>query len=114
MFGHADELPEVTGYPDQVETTPSMNGLGKFIKEKVIGEEEIILRGGMPALSLYGGRTYPQGGAGLTGGKIVIDMYGGWGTHRGGQVCCLLLQMAKSVVKSRLSKRGLVHRLTRR
>ena len=39
MFEYADELPEDKG-------------------EKVIREEEIILRGGMPALSLYGDYTY--------------------------------------------------------
>ena len=53
---------------------------------------------------------YPQRNAGLTGGKIVGDTYGDWGTHQSGQVCCLLLQMAKSVVKSKLSKHYLPRR----
>ena len=118
MFGYADELSEVTGYSDQVETTPSMNGLGKFIKEKVIRDEEIILRGRMPALSLYGDRTYtyisPSGTCWLDWKKIVIDTFGSWGIYRGGQVCCLHLHAAKYVMKSELSKRCLVHRLTRR
>ena len=105
-----DELKEIAGgYSGLWETAPSTNGLGKFIKEKVIREEEIILRSGMPALSLYRGRR-----CWFDWRKIVIDTYGGWDTHRGGQVCCLLLHTAKSVMKSGLSKRGLVHRLTRR
>ena len=55
---------------------------------------------------------YPQGNAGLTGGKTVIDTYDGWGAHGGGQVYCLHLHAAKTVLKSELSKRCLVHRLT--
>ena len=51
-----DELKEIAGYSGLWETAPSMNGLGMFIKEKVIREEEIILRSGMPALCLYRGR----------------------------------------------------------
>ena len=28
--------------------------------------------------------AYPQGDAGLTGRKIIVDTYGGWGAHGGG------------------------------
>merc|ERR1712107_788406 len=67
--------------------------------EKVVKRtlEEIILKSGENALSLYGEHTRlfinpagrfviggPQGDAGLTGRKIIIDTYGGWGAHGGG------------------------------
>merc|ERR1719359_1700231 len=62
----------------------------------------------------------PHGDAGLTGRKIIIDTYGGWGAHGGGafsgedptkvdrSAAYATRQMAKSVVKSGLSKRALV------
>merc|ERR1712202_70443 len=62
----------------------------------------------------------PQGDAGLTGRKIIIDTYGGWGAHGGGafsgkdptkvdrSAAYACRQMAKSVVKSGLAKRALV------
>jgi len=62
----------------------------------------------------------PQGDAGLTGRKIIIDTYGGWGAHGGGafsgkdptkvdrSAAYVCRQMAKSVVKSGLCKRALV------
>merc|ERR1712013_77151 len=59
--------------------------------------EEITLKSGKPAISLFGDFTHlhinpsgkfiiggPQGDAGLTGRKIIIDTYGGWGAHGGG------------------------------
>jgi S-adenosylmethionine synthetase len=62
----------------------------------------------------------PRGDAGLTGRKIIIDTYGGWGAHGGGafsgkdptkvdrSAAYICRQMAKSVVKSGLCKRALV------
>merc|ERR1711937_722562 len=62
----------------------------------------------------------PHGDAGLTGRKIIIDTYGGWGAHGGGAFsgkdptkvdrsgAYICRQMAKSIVKSGLSKRALV------
>jgi S-adenosylmethionine synthetase len=62
----------------------------------------------------------PQGDAGLTGRKIIIDTYGGWGAHGGGafsgkdptkvdrSAAYACRQMAKSVVSSGLCKRALV------
>merc|ERR1712127_970135 len=96
--------------------------------------ESITLKNGKSALSIYskddchvhinpsgkfiiGG---PQGDAGLTGRKIIIDTYGGWGAHGGGafsgkdptkvdrSAAYICRQMAKSVVKSGLCKRALV------
>merc|ERR1712072_777173 len=95
--------------------------------------EEITLKNGKPAVTLYGAHTNlhinpsgkfiiggPQGDAGLTGRKIIIDTYGGWGAHGGGafsgkdptkvdrSAAYVCRQMAKSVVKSGLCKRALV------
>merc|ERR1719246_289574 len=62
----------------------------------------------------------PHGDAGLTGRKIIIDTYGGWGAHGGGafsgkdatkcdrSAAYICRQMAKSLVKSGLVKRALV------
>lgn len=62
----------------------------------------------------------PQGDAGLTGRKIIIDTYGGWGAHGGGafsgkdptkvdrSAAYACRWMAKSVVAAGLSKRALV------
>jgi len=127
---------EVAGYSGPEETAPSMDEMNKLIEEKVIRKtlEEIILKNGQPALTLYDTATThlyiqpsgkfiiggPQGDAGLTGRKIIIDTYGGWGAHGGGafsgkdptkvdrSAAYICRQMAKSVVKSGLSKRCLV------
>jgi len=109
--------------------------MNKEIVEHVVKKtlSEINLKNGKPALSLYGEHTHlhinpsgkfiiggPQGDAGLTGRKIIIDTYGGWGAHGGGafsgkdptkvdrSAAYICRQMAKSVVKSGLSKRALV------
>merc|ERR1711991_1158222 len=127
---------EVAGYSGPEETAPSMEEMNKLIEEKVIRKtlEEIILKNGQPALTLYDTATThlyiqpsgkfiiggPQGDAGLTGRKIIIDTYGGWGAHGGGafsgkdptkvdrSAAYACRQMAKSVVKSGLCKRALV------
>jgi S-adenosylmethionine synthetase len=112
-----------------------MEAMNEAIKEDVIKEtlKEIKLKNGEPALTLVGDHTHlhinpsgkfiiggPQGDAGLTGRKIIIDTYGGWGAHGGGafsgkdptkvdrSAAYICRQMAKSVVKSGLSKRALV------
>merc|ERR1712238_2156 len=118
------------------EIAPSMAEMNTLIHDHVIVKtlESITLKNGKSALSLYskddchvhlnpsgkfiiGG---PQGDAGLTGRKIIIDTYGGWGAHGGGafsgkdptkvdrSAAYICRQMAKSVVKSNLSKRALV------
>jgi S-adenosylmethionine synthetase len=62
----------------------------------------------------------PQGDAGLTGRKIIIDTYGGWGAHGGGafsgkdptkvdrSACYAARWIAKSVVAAGLANRCLV------
>merc|ERR1719498_870716 len=126
---------ECDGYTGAEMTAPSMEEMNKLIEKEVIQEtlKEIILKNGQPALSLYGDHTHkhinpsgkfviggPQGDAGLTGRKIIIDTYGGWGAHGGGafsgkdptkvdrSAAYACRQMAKTVVKSGLCKRALV------
>merc|ERR1712233_78312 len=113
-----------------------MAEMNELIHDHVIVKtlESITLKNGKSALSIYnrdechvhlnpsgkfiiGG---PQGDAGLTGRKIIIDTYGGWGAHGGGafsgkdptkvdrSAAYICRQMAKSVVKSGLCKRALV------
>merc|ERR1712110_293492 len=133
--GVATRKNEVVGYTGPDETAPSMEKMNELIVEKVIKKtlEEIKLKNGQPALTLFGDHTHlhinpsgkfiiggPQGDAGLTGRKIIIDTYGGWGAHGGGafsgkdptkvdrSAAYICRQMAKSVVKSGLSARCLV------
>merc|ERR1712046_479686 len=131
----ATRCKEVAGYTGPDATAPSMEEMNKQIVEKVVKKTmgEITLKNGKPALTLFGDHTHlhinpsgkfiiggPQGDAGLTGRKIIIDTYGGWGAHGGGafsgkdptkvdrSAAYICRQMAESVVKSGLCKRALV------
>merc|ERR1712023_222457 len=131
----ATKCKEMEGYTGADATAPSMEEMNKLITKEVVEKtlEEIILKNGKPAISLYGAHTNmhinpsgkfiiggPQGDAGLTGRKIIIDTYGGWGAHGGGafsgkdptkvdrSAAYACRQMAKSVVASGLCKRALV------
>jgi len=131
----ATRCKECAGYTGLDATAPSMAEMNKLITEEVIKKtlQEITLKNGDSALTLYGDHTHlhinpsgkfiiggPQGDAGLTGRKIIIDTYGGWGAHGGGafsgkdptkvdrSAAYACRQMAKSVVKSGLSKRACV------
>merc|ERR1712048_1013739 len=126
---------EVRGYTGEDATAPSMKEMNDLIVEKVVKRtlSEIKLKNGNSALSLFGDHTHlhinpsgkfiiggPQGDAGLTGRKIIIDTYGGWGAHGGGafsgkdptkvdrSAAYICRQMAKSIVKGGLCKRALV------
>jgi len=126
---------ECAGYSGPDMTAPSMEEMNKLIVEHVVKKtlREIKLKNGESAITLYGDHTHlhinpsgkfiiggPQGDAGLTGRKIIIDTYGGWGAHGGGafsgkdptkvdrSAAYICRQMAKSVVKSGLCKRALV------
>merc|ERR1711972_1064225 len=126
---------ECAGYSGAEMTAPSMEEMNKLIVEEVVKKTlaEIKLKSGKPAIDLFGDFTHmyinpsgkfiiggPQGDAGLTGRKIIIDTYGGWGAHGGGafsgkdptkvdrSAAYICRQMAKSVVKSGLCKRALV------
>merc|ERR1711936_758740 len=131
----ATRCKEVAGYTGEDMTAPSMEEMNKLIVEEVVKKtlSEIVLKNGKPALTLFGDFTHlhinpsgkfiiggPQGDAGLTGRKIIIDTYGGWGAHGGGafsgkdptkvdrSAAYVCRQMAKSVVRSGLCKRALV------
>merc|ERR1712022_37933 len=133
--GRAVRSKECDGYKGPEMTAPSMSDMNDLIVKEVIIKclEEIKLKNGKAAVTLYGDHTHlhinpsgkfiiggPQGDAGLTGRKIIIDTYGGWGAHGGGafsgkdptqgdrSAAYICRQMAKSVVKSGLCKRALV------
>merc|ERR1711943_77693 len=126
---------EVEGWTGAEDTAPSMARMNELIVSEVIVKclEEITLKNGKPAVTLYGAHTNmhinpsgkfiiggPQGDAGLTGRKIIIDTYGGWGAHGGGafsgkdptkvdrSAAYICRQMAKSVVAAGLCKRCIV------
>merc|ERR1711904_433309 len=126
---------EVEGYTGAEATAPSMARMNELIVSEVIVKclEEITLKNGKPAVTLYGAHTNlhtnpsgkfiiggPQGDAGLTGRKIIIDTYGGWGAHGGGAFsgkdptkvarsgAYIARQAAKSVVAAGLAKRCIV------
>merc|ERR1712217_100075 len=95
----ATRCKEVAGYTGPDATAPSMEEMNKLIVEHVVKKtlSGIILKNGKPAITLFGDHTHlhinpsgkfiiggPQGDAGLTGRKIIIDTYGGWGAHGGG------------------------------
>jgi len=128
-----DQRPKWKG---KEQVAPSMEDMNEAIHDNVIVAtlESIILKNGKSALSIYDRSTCnlhinpsgkfiiggPQGDAGLTGRKIIIDTYGGWGAHGGGafsgkdptkvdrSAAYACRWMAKSVVKSGLCKRALV------
>merc|ERR1711992_289204 len=131
----ATRCKEVAGYKGPDATAPSMDEMNKLIVEEVVKKtlSEIKLKSGAAAITLFGDHTHlyinpsgkfiiggPQGDAGLTGRKIIIDTYGGWGAHGGGafsgkdptkvdrSAAYICRQMAKSAVKSGLCKRALV------
>jgi len=127
---------EVAGYTGEDATAPSMEDMNKEIVEKVVKRTlaDITLKNGQKATTLFSEKDThlyinpsgkfiiggPQGDAGLTGRKIIIDTYGGWGAHGGGafsgkdptkvdrSAAYICRQMAKSIVKGGLSKRALV------
>merc|ERR1712086_1244711 len=131
----ASRCKEGAGYTGNDEVAPSMKEMNDLIVEKVVKRTlaEIKLKDGKSALTLYGDHTHlhinpsgkfiiggPQGDAGLTGRKIIIDTYGGWGAHGGGafsgkdptkvdrSAAYACRWMAKSVVAAGLSKRACV------
>ena len=123
-------------YAGDEQIAPSMAEMNELIHDNVIVKtlESIKLKSGDSALSIYDKATCnlhinpsgkfiiggPQGDAGLTGRKIIIDTYGGWGAHGGGafsgkdptkgdrSAAYACRWMAKSVVKAGLCKRACV------
>ncbi|MCJ1223552.1 methionine adenosyltransferase sam2 [Toensbergia leucococca] len=99
--------------------------LRKEILEKIVKkvipakylDEKTIYHIQPSGLFIIGG---PQGDAGLTGRKIIVDTYGGWGAHGGGafsgkdyskvdrSAAYLARWIAKSLVHAKLARRALV------
>ncbi|KAI9897542.1 hypothetical protein N3K66_007398 [Trichothecium roseum] len=99
--------------------------LRKEIKEKIIKkvipakylDDDTVYHIQPSGLFIIGG---PQGDAGLTGRKIIVDTYGGWGAHGGGafsgkdfskvdrSAAYLARWVAKSLVNAGLARRALV------
>ncbi|KAL1634810.1 methionine adenosyltransferase sam2 [Diplodia intermedia] len=99
--------------------------LRKEIKEKIIKQvipahlldDKTVYHIQPSGLFIIGG---PQGDAGLTGRKIIVDTYGGWGAHGGGafsgkdyskvdrSAAYLARWIAKSLIKAGLARRALV------
>lgn len=99
--------------------------LRKEIKEKIIKkvipakylDDKTVYHIQPSGLFIIGG---PQGDAGLTGRKIIVDTYGGWGAHGGGafsgkdyskvdrSAAYLGRWIAKSLVTAGLARRALV------
>jgi S-adenosylmethionine synthetase len=132
----AKKSEEIAGFEGEDEVAPTMETMNELITKHVIVAtlEAIKLKNGEPALSIFDKETChlhinpsgkfiiggPQGDAGLTGRKIIIDTYGGWGAHGGGafsgkdptkvdrSAAYITRQMAKSIVASGLAKRALV------
>merc|ERR1711865_856074 len=126
---------ECAGYKGPEMTAPSMEEMNRLILEEVIKKtlRGIKLKNGKEALTLFGDHTHlhinpsgkfiiggPQGDAGLTGRKIIIDTYGGWGAHGGGAFsgkdptkvdrsgAYAARWVAKSLVKAGLCRRVLI------
>ncbi|KAI9674697.1 MAG: methionine adenosyltransferase sam2 [Caeruleum heppii] len=103
----------------------STEQLRKEIKEKIVQkvipaqylDERTVYHIQPSGLFIIGG---PQGDAGLTGRKIIVDTYGGWGAHGGGafsgkdfskvdrSAAYLARWIAKSLVNAKLARRALV------
>lgn len=99
--------------------------LREEIKEKIVKkvispkllDDKTVYHIQPSGLFIIGG---PQGDAGLTGRKIIVDTYGGWGAHGGGafsgkdyskvdrSAAYLARWIAKSLVHAKLARRALV------
>jgi len=109
----------------QHDETVTMETLRKELQEKVVKvvipakylDERTVYHIQPSGKFIIGG---PQGDAGLTGRKIIVDTYGGWGAHGGGafsgkdfskvdrSAAYAARWVAKSLVKAGLCKRVLV------
>merc|ERR1712008_95930 len=123
-------------YAGDEQVAPTMADMNELIHEHVIVAtlNNIKLKDGKTAFSIYDRESCnlhinpsgkfiiggPQGDAGLTGRKIIIDTYGGWGAHGGGafsgkdstkvdrSAAYAARWVAKSLVSAGLCKRACV------
>ncbi|OTA97324.1 hypothetical protein M434DRAFT_26902 [Hypoxylon sp. CO27-5] len=110
-----------TQHSEEVTTEQVRKELKSKIIDQVIPkqyiDEDTILHLQPSGLFIIGG---PQGDAGVTGRKIIVDTYGGWGAHGGGafsgkdfskvdrSAAYLARWIAKSLVAAGLARRALV------
>ncbi|KAI0841016.1 S-adenosylmethionine synthetase [Hypoxylon sp. FL0890] len=110
-----------TQHSEEVTTEQVRKELKSKIIDQVIPKQYIdeytILHLQPSGLFIIGG---PQGDAGVTGRKIIVDTYGGWGAHGGGafsgkdfskvdrSAAYLARWIAKSLVAAGLARRALV------
>ncbi|KAK7752042.1 methionine adenosyltransferase sam2 [Diatrype stigma] len=108
-------------HSEDVTTEQVRKELKSQIVQKVIPaqylDEHTIYHLQPSGLFIIGG---PQGDAGVTGRKIIVDTYGGWGAHGGGafsgkdfskvdrSAAYLARWIAKSLVNAKLARRALV------
>jgi len=112
-----------------ISTQHDPNVTNEYMRKQLM---EVVIKPTIPAKYLDAKTIYhlqpsgsfvvggPQGDAGLTGRKIIIDSYGGWGAHGGGafsgkdpskvdrSVCYAARWVAKSLVAAGLCNRVLV------
>ncbi|KAK4497637.1 hypothetical protein PRZ48_010290 [Zasmidium cellare] len=110
----AQHAPEIT--TEQLRKEIKEKIIKKVIPEKYL-DDKTVYHIQPSGLFIIGG---PQGDAGLTGRKIIVDTYGGWGAHGGGafsgkdyskvdrSAAYLARWIAKSIVHSGLARRALV------
>ncbi|EFC41818.1 predicted protein [Naegleria gruberi] len=101
---------------DQIKTDIKKHVIQKVIPEKYL-DSETIYHINPSGRFVIGG---PQGDAGLTGRKIIVDTYGGWGAHGGGafsgkdptkvdrSASYYSRYVAKNIVAAGLAKRCLI------
>merc|ERR1711881_742227 len=109
-----------TQHDDKVDNAKIAADLKEHVIKPVLGEwynEKIIFHLNPSGRFIIGG---PHGDAGLTGRKIIVDTYGGWGAHGGGafsgkdsskvdrSAAYAGRWVAKSIVAAGLAKRALV------
>ena len=109
----------------QTSEKPTLEQIQKTLKEKIIKKvipEEYLTEDTVYHLQPSGKFVIggPKGDAGLTGRKIIVDTYGGWGAHGGGafsgkdyskvdrSAAYLARWIAKSLIKAKLARRCLV------
>ena len=90
--------------------------INKIVPKKLIDDKTKIIINPSGSFIIGG----PKGDAGLTGRKIIVDTYGGWGSHGGGafsgkdsskvdrSAAYASRWIAKSIVSNKLAKRVLV------
>jgi len=110
-----------TQHTDDVKNEQIRKDLRKFVCDVILPEklvdDKTIYHLNPSNRFVIGG---PMGDAGLTGRKIIVDSYGGWGAHGGGafsgkdpskvdrSACYAARWIAKSIVHQGLAKRCLV------